>query len=167
MALHRPSASPASSTAPSVAKVTQPVERFWETITLAEMSPGQWESLCDGCAKCCLEKFEDKRTRQIEYTNVACRLLDLDSARCCDYANRSQRVPDCITLTISVLRDPYWLPETCAYRLLAEHKPLPQWHPLITGDPGSVINAGHCVLGRVVSEAEVKDLRWHLIDWIR
>lgn len=146
---------------------TEPNERFWETTPLAEMSSEQWESLCDGCAKCCLEKLEERDTRQIFYTNVACRLLDLGSGRCRDYVHRSQRVQDCITLDTSAVRDPYWLPETCAYRLLAENKPLPPWHPLITGDTASVMTSGHSIAGRAISETEVKNLEWHLIDWVR
>lgn len=147
--------------------MTDAEPRFWETTTLAEMTPEQWESLCDGCAKCCLEKFENDRTRRMIYTNVACKLLDLETGRCGDYAERSRLVPDCIRLTLDKLHDPYWLPETCAYRLLAEGRPLPAWHPLVSGDPGSVVAAGHCIAGRAVSETQVKHLRWHLIDWVR
>lgn len=142
-------------------------ERFWETIPLGEMTNAQWESLCDGCAKCCLEKLEEVETRQIVYTNVACKLLDLELCRCRDYPRRSERVPDCIALTTAKLRDPYWLPETCAYRLLAEGRPLAPWHPLISGDPESVFAAGQSMRGRAVSETEADDLEWHLIDWVR
>ena len=123
---------------------------FWETTPLSAMTPAQWESLCDGCGKCCLEKFEEEETERIVYSRVACTLLDLDTCRCRDYANRSSQVPDCVTLTLAELDPPHWLPESCAYRRLAEGKPLPKWHPLITGDPESVAEAGHSVRGRVI-----------------
>jgi uncharacterized cysteine cluster protein YcgN (CxxCxxCC family) len=144
----------------------KPHERFWETTPLAAMSPEQWESLCDGCAKCCLEKLEDEDTKHIVYTNVACKLLDEDSCRCSDYKRRSHLVPNCVTLTPAVLREPYWLPATCAYRLVAEGRPLPDWHPLVTGDPSSVDAAGQMIRGRVISENDAGPLVHHLIDWI-
>jgi uncharacterized protein len=140
-------------------------DNFWETTPLAAMSPEQWESLCDGCAKCCLEKLEDEDTGRIHYTNVACGLLNLETCRCGDYANRSKVVPGCVTLTPSVLEKPGWLPSTCAYRLLAEKRPLPRWHPLITRDPGTVSNAGESVYGRVISEKDAGPLVHHLVDW--
>lgn len=131
------------------------------------MSRERWESLCDGCAKCCLQKFEDEETREIFYTNVVCNLLDLDACQCTRYQERSTLVPNCVTLTTHDLDDPYWLPPTCAYRLLAEGKPLPTWHPLISGNPDSVKLGGHSIRGKVVTEAEADD-EWelHLIDWI-
>ncbi|WPL16872.1 hypothetical protein Thiowin_01848 [Thiorhodovibrio winogradskyi] len=140
---------------------------FWESTPLEAMTLEQWESLCDGCAKCCLNKFEDEDTGEIHYSNVACFLLDHDSGRCLDYPLRSSRVPDCVTLTLETLYNPGWLPRTCAYRRLAEGKPLPDWHPLITGDPDSVMRSGHSVLGRIVCETEADDPLLHLIDWIR
>jgi uncharacterized cysteine cluster protein YcgN (CxxCxxCC family) len=142
------------------------IPKFWETTPLPAMTPEQWESLCDGCAKCCLEKLEDIDTGRIHYTNVACRLLELDTCRCGNYANRSRVVPDCVTLTPAVLEKPAWLPSTCAYRLLAEKQPLPQWHPLITGDPGSVSDAGESIRGRVINEEDAGPLEHHLVDWI-
>jgi len=142
-------------------------DRFWETTSLAEMTPDQWESLCDGCAKCCLEKLEDEDTRHIHYTNVACRLLDLDTCRCTDYGNRSKVVPSCITLNLAVLEKPGWLPSTCAYRRIAERRPLPDWHPLITGDPGSVSEAGESIYGRAISEEDAGPLLHHLVDWFQ
>lgn len=141
-------------------------DRFWETTPLSELTKAQWESLCDGCAKCCLEKLEDENTRRIVYTNVACRLLDHSSCRCTDYPNRSRVVPSCVTLTPAVLADPYWLPATCAYRLVAEGRPLPDWHPLLTGDPSSVVEAGHAVGSWVISEDAAGPLVHHLIDWV-
>lgn len=140
---------------------------FWETTSLRDMTPEQWESLCDGCAKCCLEKFEEEESGRIVYSRVACTLLDLNSCRCKDYPNRARQVPDCVTLTMAELARPEWLPETCAYRLLAESKPLPNWHPLITGDPDSVLAAGHSVYGRVIAPEPDMDPLMHLIDWIR
>ncbi|HEB95768.1 MAG TPA: YcgN family cysteine cluster protein [Sedimenticola thiotaurini] len=141
-------------------------ERFWERIPLAALDPEQWEALCDGCAKCCLHRFEETETRAIVFTNVACRYLDPDSCRCRDYPNRSVNVPDCVTVTLEVLEDPYWLPASCAYRLLAEGRPLPPWHPLVSGDPASVAKAGQSVCGLVVSELEAGPLEHHMVDWI-
>jgi uncharacterized cysteine cluster protein YcgN (CxxCxxCC family) len=146
--------------------MTATADRFWETTPLSEMTQAQWEALCDGCAKCCLEKLEDVDTRRIVYTNVACRLLDRGTCRCTDYTNRSKVVPTCVTLTLAVLGDPYWLPATCAYRLLAEGQPLPDWHPLLTGDPSSVAKAGQGVGGWVISEEAAGPLVHHLIDWV-
>ena len=143
----------------------KPNDRFWETVPLSAMSPGQWEALCDGCAKCCLEKLEDEDTGGIHYTNVACRLLNLDSCRCRHYGNRSRIVPSCVTLTPAVLEKPDWLPSTCAYRRVAEERSLPDWHPLITGDPGTVETAGESVHGRVISEDDAGPLGHHLVDW--
>ncbi len=140
---------------------------FWRHKTLSELSREEWESLCDGCAKCCLHRLEDADTREIHFTNVHCRLLDPHTGRCRDYANRSRRVSDCVTLTPAVLEDPYWLPATCAYRLLAEGKPLPEWHPLVSGDPTTVFTSGNAISGRTICEDEADDLLHHLIDWIQ
>ncbi|KAA6186251.1 YcgN family cysteine cluster protein [Thiohalocapsa marina] len=140
---------------------------FWRTTPLADMSPAQWEALCDGCGKCCLNKYEDEDTGALHYTSVACRLLDQERGCCGDYANRAARVADCVTLTLETLRDPTWLPQTCAYRLLTEGQDLPAWHPLCSHDPDSVRRAGHSVHGRVKSEDDVDDPLLHLIDWIR
>jgi len=140
---------------------------FWKSTPLAEMTPAQWESLCDGCAKCCLYKLEDEETREIYYTNVHCRLLDTRTGHCGDYLRRSERVPDCVTLTPQVLEDPYWLPETCAYRLLAEGRELPSWHPLVSNDPDSVARAGQRICDRTICEDEADDLQSHLITWVR
>jgi len=141
--------------------------RFWETTPLAAMTRDQWESLCDGCGKCCLEKFEDEDSGDIIYSRVACALLDLETCRCSDYANRSRRMPDCVTLVPAVLEQSKWLPETCAYRRLAEGQPLPSWHPLITGDQESVRQAGQSLYGRAICPGPRIDPLMHLVDWVR
>ena len=136
-------------------------DRFWERVPLRNLTPREWEALCDGCGKCCLNKLEDPDTREIAFTRVACRLLDESTARCGQYAIRKTLVPDCIQLTPSTMGDvAYFMPETCAYRLLHEGKPLPRWHPLITGDPESVHRAGVSVRGRTVPEFEVPEEDW-------
>lgn len=139
-------------------------DRFWETTPLDKMSRAEWESLCDGCGKCCLHKLEDEETGELMATNVACRLLDRRTGLCSDYRNRRAYVPECVRLTPRLVRTLDWLPSTCAYRLLDEGRPLPDWHPLITGDRDSVLRSGHSVSGWTVSEDEVGDLEHHLID---
>ncbi len=146
--------------------MSQSPDTFWRRKPPAQMTTQEWESLCDGCAKCCLYKLEDPDTRELFYTNVHCRLLDTRTGRCTDYANRSTRVPDCVAITPAVLQDPYWLPLTCAYRLVAEGRDLPPWHPLCSGDPDSVVHAGHCICGRTVCEDQADDLEQHLITWV-
>jgi len=115
---------------------------FWKQKRLSQMTYEEWESLCDGCGRCCLHKLEDEDDGRIYYTRAACDLLDIKSCRCKDYSNRQTLMPDCIQLSIDNAQYFDWLPETCAYRLLAEGEPLPKWHPLITGDVDSVIKAG-------------------------
>ncbi len=147
--------------------MAKPNPEYWKQKPLAAMTRTEWEALCDGCAKCCLYKLEDVDTRQVHYTNVHCRLLDPASGRCTDYVHRARQVPDCVTIDMDVLADPYWLPSTCAYRRLAEGKDLPPWHPLLSGDPDSVRRAGHSVCGRTIHEQDADDLERHLIDWVR
>jgi uncharacterized protein len=140
---------------------------FWKRLTLEEMSPVQWESLCDGCARCCLNKLEDWDTGEIAWTDVACRLLDDSTCRCTDYPNRSSRIPDCETLTPEKVRTLTWLPPTCAYHLVAEGRDLYWWHPLVSGDPDTVHYAGISVRHRTLSEADVAVDRYedHVVDW--
>ena len=140
---------------------------FWQQKTLDEMTPEEWESLCDGCAICCVQKIEDEDTGEIFFTNVVCELLDSDTCQCSDYANRSTRVPTCIKVTLDNVSDLHWMPHTCAYRLLAEGKPLPDWHPLISNSKDSAHQAGASVRGRVISEAHVHpdEVAEFVVDW--
>ncbi len=142
--------------------------RYWEDKSLAEMSPTEWESLCDGCAKCCLHKLEDEDSGEICYTKIRCRYLVEENCRCSDYANRSQLVPNCIHLQAGELAEFHWLPSTCAYRLLAEGKPLADWHPLVSGDRESVHRAGISIRGRAISDEFVHPDGYdeHIIHWV-
>ncbi|TKZ21018.1 YcgN family cysteine cluster protein [Shimia litoralis] len=141
--------------------------RFWERKPLAKLNQQEWEALCDGCGKCCLNKLEDADTGDVALTRVACRLLDDESCRCTQYDIRHQFVPECIVLTPKNLDEhAYWMPQTCAYRLLWEGKSLPEWHPLLTGTPKSVHDAGVSVQGWTVSEFETPEEDWedHIIE---
>lgn len=142
-------------------------DRFWEAKSLSQMTTEEWESLCDGCGKCCLVKLQDPDTDEIAYTDVACVLLDCGSCRCSDYDNRKARVPDCVMLSVKLVDELQWMPSTCAYRLLKEGKPLYWWHPLVSGDPNTVHEASISVRGRVISETHVDDaeLVEHVVDW--
>jgi uncharacterized protein len=141
-----------------------PTLRYWEDLPLDTLDAAQWESLCDGCGKCCLHKLEDDETGRIYPTNVACKLLDRRSARCSDYTNRHAFVPDCIRLTPAKVHEMDWLPETCAYVLRADNLPLPDWHHLNTGDRESVHVAGASVRGWTISEVDAGDLENHMIE---
>jgi len=141
--------------------MTQMRPKFWETVPLRKMTAPEWEALCDGCGKCCLNKIEYEDTGEVEYTRVACRLLNGDTCQCSNYANRHQYVPECVRLNPKTLaKVAYWLPGTCAYRLLYQGKSLPDWHPLRTGDPASTHTSGHSVRGWTVSELVVDEDDW-------
>lgn len=144
------------------------MQPFWKTTPLEAMSPAEWESLCDGCGKCCLSKLEDEDTGEIYWTTVACRLFDAGSCRCSDYANRLARVQDCVGLTPENVRTIKWLPGTCAYRLIAEGRDLYWWHHLISGSAETVHEAGISVQGRITAHeydlAEPEDYFDHVVD---
>ena len=129
------------------------------------MTRAEWESLCDGCGKCCLHKLEDPDDGRYYYTNVACRLLNLGTCHCKNYETRQDFVPDCIELTADVIGDLGWLPSTCAYRLLSEGKDLPWWHPLVSGNADSVHSAGISVRGRAILETRAGPLQHHIVSW--
>lgn len=136
--------------------------RFWEQKSLPEMTKKEWELLCDGCGKCCLHKLEDEDTSEVKYTAVACRLLDLKTIRCTNYKKRGRLVADCLQLNARTAAEFKWLPKTCAYRLLAEGKGLPEWHPLVSRDSESVHAAGISIRGKCTSERSAGDLQDHL-----
>ena len=145
-----------------------PPDDFWRRKRLDQMTRAEWESLCDGCGKCCLLKMEFEETGEVAFTDVACKLLDVDTARCCDYPNRKKKVTDCVKLTPKNVEELSFMPRTCAYRLLSEGKPLRDWHPLVSGDPETVHKAGMSVRHRVISELLVpdeQDLLARLVKW--
>jgi uncharacterized cysteine cluster protein YcgN (CxxCxxCC family) len=140
---------------------------FWKK-PLEALTRTEWERLCDGCGRCCLVKLEDEDTGRIHYTDVACRLLEAGTCRCSNYGRRRERVPDCVKLTPQTVRALPWLPPTCAYRLRAEGRDLPSWHPLVSGDPESVHRAGVSVRGRIGAGEEdvpVDDLPDYIVSW--
>ncbi len=141
--------------------------RFWETVPLTEMNGAEWEALCDGCGKCCLRKLEDADSGEVFYTSVSCHLLDTGTCRCSDYANRHRIVPDCVVISPRTLPEiAYWLPDTCAYKLLWQGNPLADWHPLISGDPASVHRAGVSLIGAMTSERDIDedDLEDYIVE---
>ena len=141
--------------------------RYWETTPLDRMTVREWEALCDGCGKCCLNKLEDEETGEVELTRVACRLFDDTTCRCGQYETRHKFVPECISLKPhNIELHAYWLPSTCAYKLLYEGKPLYDWHPLISGTPDSVHAAGVSMQHRTLPEFEIAEEDWedHIIE---
>jgi uncharacterized cysteine cluster protein YcgN (CxxCxxCC family) len=129
--------------------------RFWETVDPDDLTASEWELLCDGCGICCLKKLQDADTGQIYYTDVACRLLDTQTCRCRNYANRKQLAPTCLTMSLDMIATRVWLPDTCAYKRIAAGRALPSWHHLVSGDPDRVHAAGISVQHWVISEEHV------------
>ncbi len=141
---------------------------YWDEKPLEALTTAEWESLCDGCGRCCLVKLEDEDTGRVYFTEIGCRLLDAATCRCSDYANRRRRVRDCLKLTPDLSASLGWLPPTCAYRLRAEGKRLAWWHPLVSGSPETVHEAGISVRGRVsLTETDLKidDYAAHIVSW--
>ena len=145
-----------------------PTKPFWEAKSLDAMTDAEWESLCDGCGQCCLHKLVNDETADVLYTRVACQLLDDKTGRCKSYATRLEEVEDCLDVRRMSTAELAWMPRSCAYRRLTEGRSLPQWHPLITGDPRSTANAGMAVAGRTISEtaADLDQLEGEIIDWV-
>lgn len=136
---------------------------FWEK-PLSELDRGQWEALCDGCGRCCLHKLEDEDTGDLYPTNVACKLLDRRTGVCGDYKNRKKIVDDCVKLDPNKLDALEWLPDTCAYRLRAQGKPLRAWHYLVSGSRETVHEAGQSTRGWTVSEDDAGELEFHIVE---
>lgn len=136
------------------------MDKFWEVKPLRDLTREEWESLCDGCAKCCLHKLEDEDTNEVFYTSVACRYLDDSNCQCTSYSSRHEQVPTCVWLKPEDVEHFHWLPATCAYRLVFEGKPLPSWHPLISGSSTSVHEAGISIKDKSVSELSVPETDW-------
>jgi uncharacterized protein len=140
---------------------------FWKSKSFEQMTHNEWESLCDGCGKCCLHKLEDEDTGKVYYTNVACRLLDLGACRCSSYQDRTRLVPECLNLKQYNISEFSWLPSTCGYRLIAEGFDLPEWHPLVSGKSSSVVDAGVSVRSFAIAESQAQDLEDHVIKWLK
>ncbi len=134
---------------------------FWRTKSLEEMTNEEWESLCDGCARCCLVKLEDEDDGEIHLTRLACSLLDIGTCRCSDYANRHEKMPDCLTINLAKVRSLAWLPRTCAYRRLDEGRDLAWWHPLVSGSPDTVHQAGISIRDWSISETSARTAAYH------
>ncbi len=143
------------------------VGQFWKEKRLEDLNPTEWEALCDGCGKCCLHKLEDIETGKIYFTNVVCKFSDSQTGLCTDYEDRHINVPSCVYLTPKMAREASWLPQTCAYRKVARGEDLAWWHPLVSGDPKTVIRSGNSILGKVTSENEVDldDLEDMVVEW--
>jgi uncharacterized cysteine cluster protein YcgN (CxxCxxCC family) len=141
---------------------------FWKTKTLKQMTDAEWESLCDGCGKCCLVKLEDEETLELYFTSLHCKLLNPAACQCSDYANRKKYVPECVKLTPETIPTLDWLPATCAYKLVHEGQDLKDWHHLVCGDPNEVHRRGISAKGKIRSEVGVadEDALDYLIDWV-
>lgn len=144
------------------------MSKFWQTKTLAQMTEKEWESLCDGCGRCCLQKLEDEQSEEVYYTQLVCHLYDMDQCACSDYVNRSKRVARCVKLDANNVEEFHWLPSSCAYRLISEGKDLHQWHPLISGNAQTVLDAGISIKGKVLPEQVSDEDDWeeHIIHWV-
>lgn len=142
--------------------------KFWKTLTLEQMNQSQWESLCDGCGKCCLNQLEDEDSGQLVFTDISCKLFDSQSCKCKNYPKRKRFVSDCQVLTPKKVRKLTWLPSTCAYRLVANGEDLPDWHHLVSGSTKTIHKTGNSVKNKVISEEFVKedDFEDHVVDWI-
>ena len=143
-------------------------QAFWKQKALGDMSQSEWESLCDGCAKCCLVKLQDEDTDKVAYTNVVCKYSDFDTCQCTEYQRRNELVPHCVWLKPEMVDEFFWLPSTCTYRLVAEGKNLPQWHPLISGDTESVHISGNSIKDKVYSENHIHpdEVEEYIIHWV-
>ncbi len=143
-------------------------KHFWEQKTFEQMTPVEWESLCDGCGKCCLHKLEDEDNGDVYYTDIACRYLDKQQCQCSEYEQRQQLVPECLKLHPRDVEQFYWLPTTCSYRLLSEGQSLPVWHHLLSGDKNLIHQLGFSVKGRVVAETDVEQDQYEerIIQWV-
>ncbi len=137
--------------------------QFWKTKSLCELTPQEWEMLCDGCGQCCLCKFEDRDTAEICYTHFACLMLDIATCRCQDYVHRHKRVDECVKLSVENVQAFKWLPDTCAYRLLLKGLDLPDWHPLVSKDSETVHQAGISIRHRAIPESAIEDYDLELI----
>ncbi len=147
---------------------THDARPVWER-PLHSLSREEWESLCDGCARCCLKKLIHHKDASVHYTRVVCRYLNTQACACTQYTKRQKLVPDCLVLDPQMLPDLHWIPDTCAYRLRSEGKPLPEWHPLLTGSRDAMIAAQIPVTGKVISEEYVHEdgLEEHIIRWVK
>jgi len=143
------------------------MENFWEKKTLSQMSSSEWESLCDGCGKCCLNKIIDDETEELHFTNVACHLLHSKTCQCKKYEKRFKLVPECVKVSLDDIDQFHWLPASCAYRLLVEEKQLPEWHPLLTGSKSAMHTGGHSIRGKIVSETQIdpENLEDYIAIW--
>lgn len=154
-----------TTTAPDAEALAKTAQPFWRVKSLTEMSPSEWESLCDGCGKCCLHKLQYEDNDEVVYTNVACRLLDTATCRCTKYEERKRFVPDCVRLDASNIELLTWMPSTCAYRLIRDGQDLPVWHPLVSGNPDSVHKARQSVRGRSIPERRAGPLENYVVKW--